>query len=308
MSLDTGEGSGRGSPGRTLSTARHVLQALEIIARHPRGIPIKALARQLNISLSSGYYLVGSMREQGFVEPSPVASGLYTLGPKFTELYRGYVAASLQPERLQPVLEELRDRASARAYAALWRDGDLEVVEIRGRRGSRELPDVTKGFRGAAHALALGKVHLSSLASTQWPRYLEGPTYRRYTPATIATPEALARHLRTVRDTGFAYDLQEFAAGSCCIAAPVHRGVDNDLVASVGVSVPARRFAAERDALTRVVREIAAEAAAELNSTGDAVPPALLPVERPANGPGSHRARRGGGPQAPSRRAIPPSM
>ncbi len=276
MALHGGNGPHRGTPGRTLSTARHVLQALEIIAQHPRGIPIKALARQLNISLSSGYYLVSSMREQGFVEPSRAASGLYTLGPKFAELYRGYVAASLQPERLQPVLEELRDRASARAYAALWRDGDLEVVEIRGRRGSRELPDVTKGFRGAAHALALGKVYLSSLPRTQWPRYLRGPTYRRYTSATIATPEALAQHLRTVRDTGLAFDLQEFAAGSCCIAVPVHRGADNDLVASVGVSVPARRFAAERNTLTSVIREIAAEASAELGSTPDAVPPALL--------------------------------
>ncbi len=230
MSLDAGAGPHRGAPGRTLSTARHVLQALEIIARHPRGIPIKALARQLNISLSSGYYLVSSMREQGFVEPSPAGPGLYTLGPKFAELYRGYVAASLQPERLQPVLEELRDRASARAYAALWRDGDLEVVEIRGRRGARELPDVTKGFRGAAHALALGKV---------------------------------------------------YAAGSCCIAVPVHRGADNDLVASVGVSVPARRFAAERNALTRVVREIATEASTELSSAADIVPPALLSLDQP---------------------------
>jgi IclR family acetate operon transcriptional repressor len=284
MAVHGGNGPDRGAPGRTLSTARHVLQALEIIARHPRGIPIKALARQLNISLSSGYYLVGSMREQGFVVPSPAASGLYTLGPKLAELYRGYVAASLQPERLQPVLEELRDRASARAYAALWRDGDLEVVEVRGRRGSRELPDVTKGFRGAAHALALGKVYLSSLPRTRWPRYLRGPTYRRYTSATIATPEALTQHLRTVRDTGLAFDLQEFATGSCCIAVPVHRGADKDLVASVGVSMPARRFAAERRTLPGVVSEIAAEASAELGSPADELPPALL-ADRPDDGP-----------------------
>jgi DNA-binding IclR family transcriptional regulator len=283
MSLHGGNGPDRGAPGRTLSTARHVLQALEIIARHPRGIPIKALARQLNISLSSGYYLVSSMREQGFVESSRAASGLYTLGPKFAELYQGYVAASLQPERLQPVLEELRDRASARAYAALWRDGDLEVVEIRGRRGSRELPDVTKGFRGAAHALALGKIYLCSLPRTQWPRYLRGNTYRRYTPATIATPEALTQHLQTVRDIGLAFDLEEFAAGSCCVAVPVHRGADNDLVASVAVSVPARRFSAERSSLIGVIRDIAAEASSELSTAAADL-------------------------QAPSRRAIPPSV
>src|SRR5215203_2344354 len=271
MSLHGGKGPHRGAPGRTLSTARHVLQALEIIAR------------QLDISLSSGYYLVGSMREQGFVEPSRAASGLYTLGPKFAELYRGYVAASVQPERLQPVLEELRDRASARAYAALWRDGDLEVVEICGRRGSRELPDVTKGFRGAAHALALGKIYLCSLPKTQWPRYLRGNTYRRYTSATIATPEALTQHLQTVRDTGLAFDLQEFAAGSCCIAVPVRHGADTDLVASIGVSVPARRFAAERHNLIGVLRDIAAEASAELSSGAAEL-------------------------QAPSSSAIPPSV
>jgi IclR family acetate operon transcriptional repressor len=280
MSPHGGDRPYRRAPGRTLSTARHVLQALEIIARHPRGIPIKALARQLDISLSSGYYLVSSLREQGFVEPSPTGSGLYTLGPKFAELYRGYVAASLQPERLQPFLCELRDRASARAYAALWRDGDLEVVEIRGRRGSRELPDVTKGFRGAAHALALGKVYLASLPRSQWPRYLRGPTYPRYTPATITTPEALAQHLRTVRDTGLAFDLQEYAIGSCCIAVPLRRGPDNDLVASVGVAVPARRFTAERNTLTGVIQAIAAEASAELNSVAGPDAPRPHPLER----------------------------
>jgi len=42
------------------------------------------------------------------------------------------------------------------------------------------------------------------------------------------------------------------------------------------VSVPARRFAAERAGLTRVVREIADEASAELSSPVDDLPPALL--------------------------------
>jgi hypothetical protein len=51
------------------------------------------------------------------------------------------------------------------------------------------------------------------------------------------------------------------------------------MVASVGVSVPARRFAAERNLLIRVLRDISAEASAELTSAGDSVPPVLLPGE-----------------------------
>jgi IclR family transcriptional regulator, acetate operon repressor len=262
---ETNGGEGRRGSGRVLSTAQHAFQALEIIAQNPRGIPIKALARRLNISLSSGYYLISSMREQGLAEVSPAGPGLYTLGPKVSLLYEGYVAATCQPERLTPVLEELRDRASARAYSARWSNGDLEVVQIRGRRGARELQEVTKGFRGAAHSLALGKLFLAQLPEEQWPSTLHGPAYKRYTAATITSPTALRRHLLSVREGGVAFDVQEFTNGACCIAAPVRDG-RNTLVAALGISVPARRFEAEQRSLIRVIRDLAAEASMELGA------------------------------------------
>ena len=258
-------GQERRGSGRVLSTAQHAFQALEIIAQYPRGIPIKALARRLNISLSSGYYLISSMREQGLAEVSPAGPGLYTLGPKVSQLYEGYVAASVQPERLTPVLEELRDRASARAYSARWSNGDLEVVQIRGRRGARELQEVTKGFRGAAHSLALGKLFLAQLPEEQWSASLQGPSYKRYTSATITSPVALRRHLLSVRERDVAFDLQEFTTGACCIAAPVRDG-RNALVATLGISIPARRFEAEQRSLVRVIRDLAAEASGELGA------------------------------------------
>jgi DNA-binding IclR family transcriptional regulator len=261
----TNGGQRRRASGRVLSTAQHAFQALEIISQHPRGIPIKALARRLNISLSSGYYLIGSMREQGLAQVSPAGPGLYTLGPKVSELYEGYMAASSQPERLTPVLEELRDRASARAYLARWSNDDLEVVEIRGRRGARELQEVTKGFRGAAHSLALGKLFLAELPEEQWSTSLHGPAYKRYTPATITSPGALRRHLLSVRERGIAFDLQEFTSGACCIAAPV-RDARKALVAALGISVPVSRFEVEEPTLVRVIRDLAAEASMELGA------------------------------------------
>jgi IclR family acetate operon transcriptional repressor len=270
------------SPGRVLSTAQHALQALEIIAQYPRGIPIKALARRLNISLSSGYYLLSSMREQGFAEESPAAPGLYTLGRKLADLYEGYVAASLQPERLAPVLEELRDRASARAYSALWSGGDLEVVQVRGRRGARDLQEVTKGFRGASHALALGKIYLASLREEEWPASLGAPVLKRYTPNTITSPATLRRHLLLVQEHDLAFDLQEFSPGACCVAAPVRDG-RNRLVAVIGISVPARRFESEQKNLVRVLRELSTEASAELGAVTAEHPLAAPPGASAAN-------------------------
>ena len=124
------------------------------------------------------------------------------------QLYEGYLAATVQPERLAPVLEELRDRASARAYSARWSNGDLEVVQIRGRRGARELQEVTKGFRGAAHSLALVSCSWPSCPRSSGPSSLHGPAYKRYTPSTITSPVALRRHLLAVRERGIAFDIQ----------------------------------------------------------------------------------------------------
>jgi IclR family transcriptional regulator, acetate operon repressor len=250
---------------RTLGTAIHTLRALDVIACHPRGVPAKVLAHRLDISLSSAYSLINSLRSEGFVEVSPVGSGLFTLGPMVLHLYRGYVEASAQPERFEPFVEELRDRARARAYVALWKDGDVEVAQIRGRRGARMLHDVTRGFRGAAHALALGKVYLATLGEEHWPTYLRRPILQRFSRNTITSRQALHAHLPGVRRHQIAFDVEEYENGSCCVAAPLHDATGR-LVATLGLSISAQRFRHDRDELVGIVRDVSRKARAELAS------------------------------------------
>jgi IclR family transcriptional regulator, acetate operon repressor len=269
--------------GRTLSTAVHVLKALEFTAEHPKGVSVKALARALHVSLSSAYSLSNSLRVEGFLEVSAAGSGLYVLGPKVPVLYRSYVESSLQPERLEPFLEELRDRASARAYVALWRKGDLEIAEILGRRGGRELTDLSKGFRGAAHALALGKIYLAEVPEDGWPPYLQTPTFKRFSRFTLTSRNDLRHNLQAVRDRGLAMDKEEFAEGGCCLAVPV-RDPDGRLIAALGISVPTRRFQNQLPTLARVLRDVGLAASEEIGRLiGDTTPQALG-IGAPARG------------------------
>jgi IclR family transcriptional regulator, acetate operon repressor len=282
---------------RTLGTAIHTLKALDAIARSPRGMPAKVLAHRLDISLSSAYSLINSLRIEGYVEVSPVGSGLFTLGPKVLRLYQGYVEASTQPERFEPMLEELRDRARARAYVGLWKDGDLEVAQIRGRRGARMLHDVTRGFRGAAHALALGKVYLATLGEEQWPTYLRRPILQRFSRNTITSRLALHAHLPVVRRRQVAFDVEEYETGSCCVATPLH-DTTGRLVATLGLSVSAQRFRHDRDELVGIVKDVSRKAELELASKqglagrlADGVPeqpPAPLWVPPSANADDPH--------------------
>ncbi|HKF00350.1 MAG TPA: IclR family transcriptional regulator [Actinomycetes bacterium] len=251
------------SSGRILGTAINALRALDLIAGHPRGVSAKAIAHRLDVSLSSAYGLINSLRTEGFVEVSPAGSGLFTLSSKVVQLYQGYVEASTQPERFEPFLDELRGRARARAYAALWKGGDLEVVQILGRRGARELHDVSRGFRGAAHALALGKLYLATLGERQWPAYLRPPILKRFSHRTITSRQELQTHLLDVRRRQVALDVEEYQEGSCCVATPVH-DASGRLVATLGVSVPAQRFKWDLDTLVEITRDVSREATAEL--------------------------------------------
>jgi IclR family acetate operon transcriptional repressor len=242
--------------GRTLTSAGHVLQALQVVSEHPQGVAIKCVARRLGVSLSSAYAVMASLLDQGLVESSPVTPGLYTVGPKVAHLYASYVAARHRPERLQPTAEQLRDRASARSYVAVWDDGDLEISYVRGRRGSCELQDVSAGFRGAAHALAIGKALLAWTPERTWPEYLRDYRYAPYTEHTVTAPIVLRRHLADIRKAGIAFDIEEFRLGVSCVAAPV-RDSANRVVAAIGVSVSARRFAQDREALFEAVHDVA---------------------------------------------------
>jgi DNA-binding IclR family transcriptional regulator len=253
----------RSGGGRTLSTAVHALQALQFIGRTPRGASVKGVARALGLSLSSAYSLINSLRSQSFVVDSPAAPGLYVLGPKLVDLYRSYVLSKLQPEGLEPFLVDLRERAAARTYAALWKNKDLEVAETLGRRGSRELQDVSKGFRGAAHALALGKIFLAEFPESEWPRYLHVPVFRRFARNTLTTPGQLRHNLAAVRARGLGLDIEEYSEGVCCVAAPV-RDQGGRPLAALAVSVPARRFKHQYRSLASAVRDTADTASREL--------------------------------------------
>jgi IclR family transcriptional regulator, acetate operon repressor len=245
-----------GGQRRTLATAVHVMQVLEAVAADPRGVPAKALARRLGTSLSSTYHMLQSLTALELVETSPVSKSLYTLGPKIAELFGGYMASWRVPQRLEPALLELRDRASARAYAATWSDTDMEVTCTRGRRGATELHEVSAGFRGAAHALAIGKVLLSATPPQRWPAYLRTRQLPRYTPRTLDTPERLYRELITVRRLGYATDVEEYAANVCCVAAPIRDGM-GAVLGSIGVSVTLRRYQRSHDELRATVCEVA---------------------------------------------------
>ena len=89
--------------------------------------------------------------------------------------------------------------------------------------------------------------------------YMEGTALEAYTARTITEAGRLDACLNEVRGDGFTTDLEEFAEGFCCVAASIH-GRSGDVEATVGISVPSRRFRVEGRSIASLVLQVGQEA------------------------------------------------
>ncbi|MDW8060951.1 MAG: IclR family transcriptional regulator C-terminal domain-containing protein [Thermomicrobium sp.] len=240
---------------RTLSTGERILQALELIVTDRPDLSVKELAQRLGVSLSTAYHLVHTLAAAGYVVVEP--HRCIRPGPALYRLLERLPGATARPETFEPLVDEVGQRTGCRAYLAAWSDRDVEVLYVHGRRGVRELPGLGRGFRGAAHALALGKVLLAERDPEEWPAYLQAEQLPRLTPHTLGHRRELQRELAGVRSYRVAFDREEYALGATCIAVPLAVERTAGTTVALGISVPTRRFALEAEVLAGFLREVA---------------------------------------------------
>jgi DNA-binding IclR family transcriptional regulator len=243
---------------RSLSTARSVLRVLSLLVERPAGVRADEVAEVLGKSISTAYYLLTSLCEEGFAVHE--AKGVYRPARGLEELTAIAEEESPLSEGLTGTVDALFLRTRKRSYLGVVRAGRIEITTFRGRQGVPRIPGLGNEIRDNAHALAMGKVVLALLDSTGLARYV-ARGLKSFTPHTITSPQELAAELERVRDDGFAVDREEMAENFCCIAAPIfdQRG---RFVAALGLSVTATVFDAEVQRLSDVVVDVAAGAAA----------------------------------------------
>lgn len=219
----------------------------------------KHLAREIGTSLSSCYYLLNILVDEGYIEKIPHCGG-YRIGPTVSLLKKN--SRSDFGSKIEPVVEELAQRTQRRAYSAVLSDGEVTVIQMEVPPKSPPL-GVAEGFQGASHALALGKVLLAGMGAEYVEGYIDKHGLEAFTPRTVVQPSMLHSHLNKVRMVGVATDFEEFAQNLCCVAAPIKRE-SGKVEGTIGLSTTARRFRDEGQYLVGMVQWAAGEASALL--------------------------------------------
>lgn len=237
-----------------------MLRLLTLLAEAPEGLRADAVAARLGKSQSTAYNLLDTLVREGFVVHG--AEGAYRLTADASALVPPRAAAGRLPNGLDGILDTLFERTHKRVYLAAAQSGKVIIPLARGRQGMPRIPGLGARIGENAHALALGKVALSLLDATGLERYLRRGL-RAFTPVTITDPDRLRAQLDAIRAGEVAHDAEEFREDFCCLAAPV-RNVRGQAVAALGVSMSARCFELEREALTEVLCEVALQASVVL--------------------------------------------
>jgi IclR family acetate operon transcriptional repressor len=231
-----------------LSSVSKALSLLDAFTLEQPELSLVQIARQAGIHKSSAFRLLATMEAQGFVEKDPVSHG-YRLGWKLAELAGRLLGRYELRELAAPHMEQLARESGEIVHLSILDGAEIVYLEKKGRSQPLTV-STTIGGRSPAHASAMGKVLLASLAEGEMRRVLRGLSLRRFTPTTITDRRKLARELSAIRRQGYALDDEETFPGIRCVAAPL-RDREGRVVAALSVTAPTQRMGARRQSEIR---------------------------------------------------------
>ena len=201
-------------------------------------VALTDLAAASGIPKSTASRLLSALERRGLVEQDG-ARGRLRPGPAILRVAERGLLERNVVEMARPSLDALGQASGETINLAVpGHDGVEHVAQVE----SRHFLGVGQwlGRSVEYHCTANGKVFLAFGRAS-----LPQPPLRRYTPATITDPAALASQLETVRRHGFASTVDELETGLAAVAAPV-RGARGDVVAALSISGPTLRMTPRR--------------------------------------------------------------
>src|SRR5215211_2901670 len=160
-------------------SVRRVFRIMDLVSQRGETLTAKELARELDTNLSSCYYLLNILADEGYIRK--IAGGGYRIGPTIPLLNEG--SRTDFDAKIEPVVKELAQRARTHAYAAVLLDGEVVVTQAKAPE-KQSYVGVVEGFHGASHALALGKVLLAGAGAEYVQGYIDDHGLEAFTPRT----------------------------------------------------------------------------------------------------------------------------
>lgn len=241
-SPSTSPGKGRGPT--LIGSVQRALRLLEAVGGFRQGATAKQLARAAGLPLGTAYHLLRTLTHEGYLRRS---DGRFFYGESVNGIGR---ADDRQSDRrdLRARMRRLRDELGAPVYFALYRDGEIHVVDVADDPGHPAVQPWAD-LRATGHAHAIGQCLLGQLSEEERRDHLARHPPVGLTPSTVIGEAAVLRRLASLRPTMPVLERQEYALGTVCAAVPITVG---PMVATMALSLPVE----QADRLTVVAGQL----------------------------------------------------
>ena len=236
------------------------LALLERLCGQPEGMPLTALADELDIPHSACHRLLVELERRGYVRQMR-SQGDYMLTAKLASMGLGFLSSSGIVDIAEPLLERLAKESGELVRLSIV-DGDrlTWVAKAQGsRKGLRYDPDM--GMDARLSCTASGHAWLLTLSDERALELVSRQGFgapKDYGPKAPATVRALLGFLNAARVRGFAMIDEVFAPGMTAVAAPVMRG--GEAIGVISIAGPRTRLTSARmQALAPALQSAASE-------------------------------------------------
>ncbi|MFM9368986.1 IclR family transcriptional regulator [Streptomyces sp. Da 82-17] len=241
------------TPAPTLiGSVQRAMRLLEAVAAHADGAPAKQLAREAGLPLPTAYHLLRTLTHEGYLRRD---QGVFVFGPA-AERLTSSGAEQNRRSKIGDVLAHWRDAIGVPVYFAVYREGEVEVVDIADKPGSPAVEEWAD-FRQTAHAHAIGQCLLSQLDEDDRREHLSRYPAQSITPYTVRDGGTLMRRLDRMGRMQPVVEQQEYALGTVCAAVPITVGTT---AATLAISLPLH----QRGRLLPAVRELQSDVGRKL--------------------------------------------
>lgn len=242
-----------------LSSVDRALRLI-LLLRERGSLSVTEAAAELEVTPPTAYRLLTALKNQQFAAQDP--NRRYRPGVNLASDSRTLLSPRTLRKLLRPQLAAAQDQLHETVN--LWILEGIYVRNFDGIDSPQELSVRASAYdRIPAYCSAAGKALLAALTNQEVEQmHAHGlPKWRSERVTSIA---ALKRHLHTVRQHGYATNLEEAIQGVCGIGVPVH-SPDGTALVALSAAIPSARFAqARRKEIAEVLMETAHAMSAKL--------------------------------------------
>ena len=215
------------------------LELLSLFAKHAGPISISELSTSANLSTSTVYRYLATLRAQGYIK-ADTKPGHYLLGLKILELAQA-IKRETSISLALPVMENLASQTGESVLlCGRWGEKGMCLEKIEGQHNLRV--SYMYGVPFYLHAGATGKVLLAYLDDEEAEQVIRKGGLPAFTENTITDPEQLKADLKEIKRAGFALSTSEMHEGVTAIAAPIFNRRER-VEADLSIGIPVHRFA-----------------------------------------------------------------